>query len=84
MFKKIISLLIIGSALVSVAAQASDHCESIELRDGTTITQCDSVSYPEESQACEDFAANYGTDFEMAYEACMTIAIHTPGAVKAP
>lgn len=81
MFKNIIGLLIIGSALVSGSASAHTHCETIQLENNTVVTQCDETAYPEESEACNAFASDYGPDVAIAYEACMVIAIHTPDSV---
>lgn len=81
MFKQIVSLLVVGSALATGSAHASTHCETIVLENNTVITQCDEIAFPEESEACNAFSSDYGTDIAMAYEACMVIAIHTPDAV---
>lgn len=55
------------------------RCELITLEDGRLEAQCDD---PEDAavSACERFSASYA-DQDMAYEACMTIALHT-GAVR--
>jgi hypothetical protein len=68
------------------------NCEAIQLENGTFEAQCDEVAYPEESDVCatfvemldgvEDFQ-NAAAVYATMYEACMTIAIHTPGAVTA-
>ena len=58
------------------------RCETVELEDGTFEAQCDDMSDPEVA-ACEAFSYMYSVgDRDMAYEACMTIALHTPGAVR--
>lgn len=63
------------------------RCEVIRLADETYEAQCDEVAFAEESAACDAFVdATYppSVDSEsryMAYEACMTIAVHT-GAVS--
>ena len=65
-------------------------CEVIEMRDGTFEAQCDEEAFPAESAACNTFVESFdgldvGTDaastYSTMYEACMTIALHTPGAV---
>lgn len=67
------------------------NCEVIQLESGSFEAQCDEVAYPEESDVCTTFVESLdgAEDFQDAasvyatmYEACMTIAIHTPGAVK--
>jgi len=58
------------------------RCEVIELENGYFEAQCDDPSDPE-VVACEAFAAMYGVgDQDAAYEDCMTVALHTPGAVR--
>lgn len=56
------------------------HCETIQTEDGTWEAQCDDPA-DESVRACEIFSQTY-QDQDMAYEACMTIAYHTPGAVR--
>lgn len=58
-------------------------CEVIRTADGRYVPQCDSWAHPTESAACEAFAYMYGAgNVDDAYENCMTIALHTPGAVR--
>ena len=57
------------------------RCEVIELENGAYEAQCDDPA-DESVRACEAFSADYGPDVDMAYEACMTVALHTPGAVR--
>ena len=61
------------------------NCETIRLDDGSWEAQCDDPA-DRTVIACEDFTDRvYGErspDWDMAYEACMTIALHTPGAVR--
>lgn len=61
-------------------------CEVIRLADGGLEAQCDEVSSAIESDACGDFVdSTYNLDqagMTAMYEACMTIALHTPGAVR--
>lgn len=67
------------------------HCEVIELENGTFEAQCDEEAFADASDACTLFVETselYETDaftgevMTEQYEACMTIAIHTPGAVR--
>lgn len=66
------------------------NCEVIELENGTFEAQCDEVAFPDESEACsawvegfdgQDLGPDAAATYASMYEACMTIAIHTPGAV---
>lgn len=57
-------------------------CEVIRTADGRYVPQCDSWAHPQEARACSLFAADWGPDVGMAYENCMVIALHTPGAVR--
>ena len=60
-------------------------CEVVRTEDGNYEPQCDSWAHPVESEACGDWVdSTYNLDqagMTEAYEACMTIALHTPGAV---
>lgn len=78
------------AALVDVSegtARGYD-CETVRLEDGTFEAQCDEVAHRDESAACDAFVdATYDStidpeDRHFSYEACMVIALHTPGAVK--
>lgn len=65
-------------------------CEVIGLENGTFEAQCDEEAFAVEADACTSFVESFdgedvGPDaaatYATMYEACMTIAIHTPGAV---
>src|SRR6478609_11663531 len=62
------------------------RCELIALEDGRVEAQCDEAASRELSAACDGFVdatydASVGSDDRyIAYEACMTIGLHT-GAV---
>jgi len=56
------------------------NCETIRLEDGSWEAQCDDPA-DLSVWACEEFSHSYQDQY-MAYEACMTIALHTPGAVR--
>lgn len=63
-------------------SQRGLRCEVIRLENGSYEAQCDDMSDPEVA-ACEAFSYMYVVgDRDMAYEACMTNALHTPGAVR--
>jgi hypothetical protein len=63
-------------------------CEVIRLENDTYEAQCDETAHADETAACDAFVdATYSADVgsedrHMDYEACMTIALHTPGAVR--
>lgn len=68
-------------------SQRGLRCEVIRLENESYEAQCDD---PRDSAvaACDAFVdATYGPDVDsetryVTYEACMTIALHTPGAVR--
>ncbi len=61
-------------------SQRGLRCEVIRTENDTYEAQCDDPT-DESVRACEAFSHTY-TDSDMVYEACMTIALHTPGAVR--
>lgn len=60
------------------------NCETVRLEDGSWEAQCDDPA-DESVAACGDWVdSTYNLDqagMTAMYEACMTIALHTPGAV---